>query len=60
MWEYPPQTQLSFVAYIYVFVSCLKKVGIGRCVKTSRPFSKGDFSIEVKFTVNYGKQILGI
>ena len=41
-------TQLSFVAYIYVFVSCLKKVDIRRCVKTSRPFSKGDFSIEVK------------
>ena len=52
-------TQLSFVAYIYVFVNSLK-VGKGRCVKTSRPFSKGDFSIGGTFTGNYGKQILGI
>ena len=35
-------------------------MGIGRCVKTSRPFSRGDLSIKVKFTVNYGEQILGI
>lgn len=33
-------TQLSLVAYIYAFMSCLKKVNMRRCVKTSVLLSK--------------------
>ena len=69
MWDYPPKT--AFVRCLYLsFYELFEKsehgtlcqnIALPKFERRQRPFGRGDFSVEVIFTVNiYRKQILGI
>lgn len=64
MWDYPPKTAVVRCLYLSFYElfeksghgTLCQNIALSKFERRQRPFSRGDFSVEVIFTVNIGSK----